>query len=75
MSVLKIKREDGTWESIIGGGSSGFLDIPTFDLSEMGMPAITLDGTIYECECDTTELMAAMDKSIVRIRGEINVDT
>ena len=52
-----------------------FANLPTFDLNEMGMPAITLDGTIYECECDTRELMAAMEKSIVRIRGDINDGT
>lgn len=52
-----------------------FANLPTFDLNEMGMPAITLDGTIYECECDTTELMAAMEKSIVIIRGDINDGT
>ena len=52
-----------------------FANLPVFDLNEMGMPAITLDGTLYECECDTTELMAAMEKSIVRIRGDINDGT
>jgi hypothetical protein len=75
LSVLKIKREDGTWESIIGGGSSSFLDMPTFDLNEMGMPVLTLDGTTYYCECDTTELMAALDRSIVRIRADIDTGT
>lgn len=52
-----------------------FANLPVFDVNEMGMPAITLDGTLYECECDTTELMAAMEKSIVIIRGDINDGT
>lgn len=52
-----------------------FANLPVFDVNEMGMSAITLDGTLYECECDTTELMAAMEKSIVRIRGDINDGT
>ena len=49
-----------------------FANLPTFDLNEMGMSPITLDGILYECECDTREMMAAMEKSIVRIRGDIH---
>ena len=68
------KTENGLqWEEL--PGNNMFENLPVFDLNEMGMSAITLDGTLYECECDTTELMAAMEKSIVRIRGDINDGT
>lgn len=72
MSVLKIKREDGTWESIIGGGSgNSFLDIPTFDLSEMGMPPIPLDGGTVVFNHDLTELQALLAKGEVLLTIDV----
>lgn len=48
-------------------------EIPTFDLIAMGMPAISLDGTESSLQCDTTEIMAAAAKGIVKLRFAVNI--
>lgn len=63
-AVIEELPEDNMWDNL-----------PAFDLNEMGMPVLTLDGTSYYCECDTTELMAALDRSIVRISADIDNGT
>lgn len=47
-------------------------DPPTFDLTAMGLPAFTMDGSSVSVECDTTELRAALDKGPVKILFQAN---
>lgn len=42
--------------------------IPTFDLAAMGVPALTKEGDVVSAECDTAELIAALESGSVRIR-------
>lgn len=46
---------------------------PEFDLTAMGLPALTLDGTEVSVECDTTELRAALDKGLVKLSFAANI--
>lgn len=46
---------------------------PEFDLTAMGLPALTLDGTEVLVECDTTELRAALDKGAVKMIFAANI--
>lgn len=48
---------------------------PEFDLTAMGLPALTMDGTSVTVECDTTELRAALDKGPVKLIFTANVGT
>lgn len=48
-------------------------DPPFFDLTAMGLPALTLDGTEVSVECDTTELRAALDKGAVKLSFAANI--
>lgn len=48
-------------------------DPPFFDLTAMGLPALTLDGTEVSVECDTTELRAALDKGLVKLSFAANI--
>lgn len=133
MSVLKIKREDGTWESISGGSSSSVdlddtltqsgkaadakvvgdkfddlvdiivhadepvgaedgtlwvdldeesvggsggssYEIPTFNLTEMGLPAIPMDGSMpVRSDADFTELKEALSNGIVNLRYAVTM--
>lgn len=41
---------------------------PEFDLAALGLPEIPLDGETVTAECDTAELMAAMEQGPVKIR-------
>ena len=45
-------------QSGVGGG--GEYEIPTFNLAEIGLPAITIGGDEVVLETDTTEIMAAL---------------
>ena len=48
---------------------------PEFDLTAMGLPALTLDGTEVSVECDTTELRAALEKNLVKLSFTANTGT
>lgn len=55
--------EEGT-----GGGSvGGSYEIPAFNLTEMGLPVLSLDGTRAEVETDTTALRAALASGLVKV--------
>ena len=45
---------------------------PEFDLTAMGLPALTMDGTEVSVECDTTELRAALEKNLVKLSFTAN---
>lgn len=45
---------------------SAAYEIPTFDLVEMGLPAVPMDGTTTQFEMDTTEIMLALDKGAIK---------
>ncbi len=46
--------------------------IPEFDLTAMGLPALTIGGSV-EVECDTTVIRAALDKGSVKLKFTANV--
>ena len=48
---------------------------PEFDLTAMGLPALTLDGTEVSVECDTTELRTALEKNLVKLSFTANTGT
>lgn len=50
-------------------------EIPYFDLTELGLPPITLDGNAVSCSGDLTDFMDALSKGTVKIRYEIIYDT
>lgn len=41
-------------------------ELPTFDLTAMGLPAVPMDGTQVAAEMDTTEIMTALDNGAVK---------
>ena len=49
--------------------------IPEFDLTAMGLPALTLDGTEVSVESDTTELRTALEKNLVKLSFTANTGT
>jgi hypothetical protein len=53
-----------------GGSSGGGVDyvIPEFDLAAMGLPAIPMDGSFVMADVDTTALLEAFDKGLVKVR-------
>lgn len=134
MSVLKIKREDGTWESISSGSGSsvdlddtltqsgkaadakvvgdkfddlvdiivqadepvsaedgtlwldldeesssgvsdgGSYEIPTFNLTEMGLPTIPMDGTYVVLETNTSTLRNALDSGLIKLTLSVDYE-
>lgn len=56
---------DGTRLSEFEGGGS--LDIVTYDLASMGVPAIPVNGDNLQLEMDTTEVREAMQTSILKV--------
>lgn len=66
ISVIKIDKK--YLPDDIGGGS-----IPEFDFTAMGLPALPIDGTQVEAECDVTELCAALDKGVVKVKFTANL--
>lgn len=52
-------------EEASGSGSSA--DIPTFNLTEMGLPVLSLDGTKAEVETDTAALRAALSSGLIKV--------
>lgn len=73
MPVLKVKK-NGVWE-VVGGGSGGSsLDIPTFDLNEMGMPVIdvTASKELSVENVDCTQIREALENGLVKINFEVD---
>ena len=58
----KTPGENGNVEIPTDGGTA---KVPYFDLTEMGLPEIPLDGTPVGMECDTAELLSAAQKGPV----------
>lgn len=54
-------------DDVVGGS------VPEFDLAAMGLPALPIDGTWVEAECDVTELCAALDKGVVKVKFTANL--
>ena len=48
--------------------SQDFIQIPTFDLNEMGLPTIPFDGIDVTTDADNTELFDALKKGCVRLK-------
>lgn len=46
---------------------------PEFDLTAMGLPALTMDGTSVSVACDTAELCAALDKGTVKLLFQADI--
>lgn len=46
--------------------------IPTFDLVEMGLPVIQMDGSEVSVETDTTALIEALEKGSVKLKASVN---
>ena len=53
--------------------SQDFIHIPTFDLTEMGLPVIPFDGTVVTTNADNTELYNALKKGCVRLKYKQSV--
>lgn len=49
------------------GSGGGSYEIPVFNLTEMGLPVLSLDGTRAEAETDTTALRAALASGLVKV--------
>jgi hypothetical protein len=43
------------------------VEIPTYDLTVLGLPTVPLDGTAVQLETDTTDIMAALDKGAIKV--------
>lgn len=48
------------------GGDTPTEDIPTFDLANLGLPAVPMDGTSVVAQMDTAQITAALDKGPVK---------
>lgn len=49
------------------GNSGSAANIPNFNLIEMGLPAVPIDGSDVSVNVDTTDLFEAFDKGLVKI--------
>lgn len=54
------------------GGSGGAAAIPTFNLTEMGLPTVPMDGTFVSVETDTTAIRAALDSGLIKVTFNMN---
>ena len=50
------------------------LTLPQFDLSELGLPVIVPDTGAQTLETDTTDIMSALDKGLVKVSFIIRLD-
>lgn len=44
---------------------------PTFNLTNMGLPEIPMDGTVVSVSCDTTGLITALNKGTVKLISKV----
>ncbi len=67
----------GAIKRVPGEGLGGSGKIPEFDLSAMGLPNIPVDGTTVSVSCDTTEIIEAMAKGLIKItvNGQVSSDS
>ena len=63
----------GVIKRVPGEGLGGSGTIPEFDLAAMGLPAVPIGGEQVSVECDTTEIMAAMEKGLVKLNVAVNM--
>ncbi len=63
----------GVIKRVPGEGLGGSGTIPEFDLIAMGLPAVSIGGERVSVECDTTEIMAAMEKGLVKLNLAVNM--
>lgn len=66
------RTENGVEWVTPSGGSDEESAVPTFDLTEMGLPDIPIDGSTVQCECDTAELRAALKQGMVKLKSRVN---
>ena len=64
---------DGAIKRVPGEGLGGSGTIPEFDLIAMGLPAVPIGGEQVSVECDTTEIMAAMEKGLVKLNFAVDM--
>lgn len=68
-----------TWDDLTDKGAARTIkreyipDPPFFDLTAMGLPVIPLDGSYVSVACDTSELMAAASKGLVKTSCTLSV--
>lgn len=48
-------------------------ETPHFDLTELGLPAVTIGGNAVELATDTTDIIAALDRGAVKITLAVNM--
>ena len=63
----------GVIKRVPGEGLGGSGTIPEFDLAAMGLPAVPIGGEQVSVECDTTEIMAAMEKGLVKLNFAVDM--
>jgi len=68
-----LKVEDGKWT--VGESDGKSAEIPVFDLGDMGMAPIPVDGGQSFVQTDTTALSAALDAGVVRFAGPVTDGT
>ncbi len=61
---------DGKWQA--ADAPKGGSEMPTFNLVEMGLPTVDING-IQEVEADTTAIMTALDKGPVQFTFGVNI--
>lgn len=64
---------DGVIRRVPGEGLGGSGTIPEFDFAAMGLPAVPIGGEQVSVACDTTEIMAAMEKGLVKLNLAVNM--
>lgn len=68
------KALDEVLNDLPGGGGSE-CEIPTFDLTVLGLGAVVPGGDIVVLETDTTEITAALEKGAVKFIASFNIGT
>ena len=61
-----INLTDAVKAAMCGGGGGG--SVPTFDLTEMGMPAVSFVKEMDWVQADLTKLCEAFDKGVVKLK-------
>ena len=60
-------------EEFLSGVGGGSAEIPTFNLVEMGLPTVGVDGSMQYITGDYTEILAALDKGLVKFVIDIEM--